>query len=84
MMNRKSILISSVLLLAFGANADEEQVASGVYSWDDLEIETSETRKRRNVFKGSTDTLEYLQVHASTVEPGMAAHAAHSHARPLL
>jgi len=76
---RKSILISFVLLLAFGANANEERIASSVHTWDDLEIETSGTNKRRHVLEGSTDTLEYLQVHASTVEPGMAVHGAHTH-----
>jgi (S)-ureidoglycine aminohydrolase len=75
----KSILFSSVLLLAFGAQAEDEQVSSAVYAWEDLDIEKSETGERRHLFKGYTDAFEYLQVHSNTVEPGMAVHGAHSH-----
>jgi quercetin dioxygenase-like cupin family protein len=56
-----------------------EQIPSAVYAWDDLEVEKRETGERRHVFKGSTEAFEYLQVHASTVEPETAAHAAHTH-----
>jgi quercetin dioxygenase-like cupin family protein len=56
-----------------------ERLPSAVYAWDDLDVETRETGERRQVFKGSTDAFEYLQVHASTVEPGTAVHAAHTH-----
>jgi len=56
-----------------------ERLPSAVYLWDELEAETSATGERRQVFKGSTDTLEYLQVHASTVDPGSAIHGAHTH-----
>jgi len=55
------------------------QLSSTVYHWNDLEVETRESGERRAVFKGPTDAFEYLQVHASTVEPGTAVHAAHTH-----
>lgn len=74
-----SISLSSVLILACGAAAAEERVASAVYEWDELEVETSEAGEWRHIFKGSTDAFEYLQVHASTVPPGKAVHGAHTH-----
>lgn len=77
---KKPLLISSLLCLAaFSARAEDERVDSTVYEWDDLEVERSETRERRHILKGYTDAFEYLQVHSSTVEPGMAAHGAHTH-----
>jgi quercetin dioxygenase-like cupin family protein len=57
----------------------QEQLESAVYAWDELDVEKRETGERRHVFKGSTEGFEYLQVHASTVEPGTAVHAAHTH-----
>ena len=66
-------------LLALSVRAEDEPVESTVYDWESLEVEKSETRERRHILKGYTNAFEYLQVHSSTVEPGMAAHGAHTH-----
>ena len=79
MMSKMSILTLFILFLASSSHAENERIASSVYAWDDVEIETSETHRRRHILKGSTDTLKYLQVYSSTVEPGMAVHIAHTH-----
>ena len=79
MMSRTSILTLFLLFLASSSHAENERIASAVYAWDHLEAERSETQERRHVFNGYTHAFEYLQVHASTVEPGMAAHTAHTH-----
>jgi (S)-ureidoglycine aminohydrolase len=75
----KHLFIPVALLLACNAQAGDPRVESAVYAWDDLEVEQGDSRERRHVFKGSTEGFEYFQVHASTVPPGQAAHAAHSH-----
>ena len=79
MMSKMIILTLFILFLASSSHAENERIASAVYAWDHLEVERSETRERRHVFNGTTHAFEYLQVHASTVEPGMAAHTAHTH-----
>lgn len=73
------LLSSFIFIAALGFRAEDERVESKVYEWKDLEVEKSETRERRHIFKGPTHGFEYLQVHSSTVEPGMAAHGAHTH-----
>jgi (S)-ureidoglycine aminohydrolase len=79
-MKISTILLSVVLLLpAFRVQAGDAQLESAVHAWNDLEIEKTKTGERRPVFKGSTEAFEYLQVHVSTVEPGTAVHAAHTH-----
>jgi quercetin dioxygenase-like cupin family protein len=78
-MINKSIFIPIFLFLAVNANADDGQLASAVYAWENLEAEVTETGERRQVFKGATSGFEYLQLHVSTVEPGTAVHTAHTH-----
>ncbi len=78
-MIKQSVFISVFLLLIPGAHADDERITSAVYAWEGFEVKTGKTSERRRVFKGYTDAFENLQVHASTVEPGSAVHAAHSH-----
>lgn len=76
---KKAILFLSILFLSVNGYADDDKIASKVYEWKDLKVEKTKTGERRHIFKGSTDTLEYLQIHASTVQPGMAMHGAHTH-----
>ncbi|NIP17073.1 MAG: cupin domain-containing protein [Xanthomonadales bacterium] len=78
-MTGKRIFFSLMLLAAAGVAADEHRIDSAVYAWDALEVERQGARERRSVFKGSTAGFEYFEVHASTVPPGAAAHAAHTH-----
>ena len=78
-MIKKSILVLFLLVLTLGARAEDVQITSAIYAWEDLEVEQGKTSERRHVFKGYTDAFENLQVHVSTVEPGSAVHAAHSH-----
>jgi len=78
-MIKKSFFILLFLLLSCSIHADDEWLDSNVYAWDELEVKTGKTATKRPVFNGSSKAFEYLQVHVSTVEPGTAVHAAHSH-----
>lgn len=78
-MIKRTVFTSILLLLAGSVQAGDDLVRSSVYAWDDLEVEKSKNGERRQVFKGPTTAFEYLQVHVSTVEPGTAMHAAHTH-----
>jgi len=51
-----------------------------VYAWSELEPKKEETRIIRQFMEGSTTALSQLVVHASTIEPGKAAHPPHVHA----
>jgi len=66
-------------ILLLKEQAQKERLTSAVYGWEDLDVEKSQTGERRHIFKGYTDAFEYLQVHASTVQPGSAVHGAHTH-----
>ena len=70
------------LLLMTGTTASVAQVkslGSGVFNWNDLKVEKSETNERRQILDGKTLDLEYFEIHTSTLEPGKAPHASHTH-----
>lgn len=69
-----------VLLLPSALIAQIDSLESNVYRWHDLQVEESAARERRQILKGSTTDLDYLELHATAVEPNNAPHASHSHA----
>ena len=60
-------------------NAAAPELKSGVYAWDSLPVEKTASSERRAVFDAATRTLERLETHVTTVNPGDASHAAHRH-----
>jgi len=78
-MMRHTILLLVVLAYqtAFGQGST---VISKVYPWSSLEVIKEETRDRRQIIDGSSAGLTSLEIHASTLEPGKAPHASHTHA----
>jgi (S)-ureidoglycine aminohydrolase len=61
------------------AAAQIDSLESNVYRWNNLQVEKSGTRERRQILKGNTTDLEYLDIHATTVAPKESPHASHSH-----
>jgi XRE family transcriptional regulator, regulator of sulfur utilization len=59
--------------------ADRAKLASGVYAWADLPVEKTASGERRAVFDSATATVDRLETHVTTVNPGTASHAAHRH-----
>lgn len=59
--------------------AAPKPLASGVFAWDQLPVEKTASGERRAVFDGATATVDRLETHVTTVNPGSASHAAHRH-----
>ena len=54
-------------------------LASGVYDWNAIPMQTTATGQRRQFLRGATATLDELAMHATTLNPGQQAHAPHRH-----
>ncbi|HTY86613.1 MAG TPA: cupin domain-containing protein [Candidatus Acidoferrum sp.] len=52
---------------------------SAVFPWADFKAEPTKTGSRRECFDAPTATLERLECHVTTLNPGEAPHAAHQH-----
>ena len=68
-----------IMVFGIPAMAPINSMESQVYRWHDLQVEKSETREGRQILKGSTTDLEYLEIHATTLAPRQSPHASHSH-----
>jgi uncharacterized cupin superfamily protein len=51
-----------------------------VSHWDSLATTLEESRARKEIMEGSTTSLSAFEVHASSIQPGKAPHAPHTHA----
>jgi quercetin dioxygenase-like cupin family protein len=85
-MNRREVAILLLgMLSGIGVTVVAQQSAaapltSRVYAWETLPAEKTASGERRAVFDGFTSTVDRLETHVTTVEPGKASHAAHKHA----
>jgi (S)-ureidoglycine aminohydrolase len=57
-----------------------DTLTARVCRWNDLGTKKDSSRDRKEILDGSTPDLAQLEIHASTLEPGMAPHPPHSHA----
>ena len=73
-------IISLMLYAQLLMGQKTDSLLPTVYYWNKLEAVKEDTRIRRQVLEGSTTSLSYFVVHSSTLEPGKAPHAPHTHA----
>lgn len=50
-----------------------------VFSWDEMKATKTATGEVRSLCKGPTATLDPLEMHVTTLNPGLASHAPHRH-----
>lgn len=86
----KLLLFSPILLIAAlppavaqppasSPPAARAQLASGVVNWDTLTAVQTKVGERRAVFDAPTATLDNLECHVTTVNPGESPHPSHHH-----
>jgi quercetin dioxygenase-like cupin family protein len=54
-------------------------MGSQVFDWTTLSVSATKVGARRDVVRAPTATLDELEMHITTLNPGAAAHAPHSH-----
>ena len=74
-------LIASATTVAGMAamSARTEIFGSRVFDWNDLQVETTKTGSSRKVVQQPTATLDELEIHITTLNPGETPHAPHKH-----
>ena len=81
---RKDIVVATVSILATAAvvalaQSTLKPTPSCVFDWNNLKPVITQVGERRQVFDMPTATLDRLECHITTVDPGKAPHAAHRH-----
>ena len=74
-------VIASVFTLTAVAltSARADVLSSRVFDWNDLKVETTKTGSTRKVVQQPTATLDELEIHVTTLNPGETPHAPHKH-----
>lgn len=67
-------------LEALAATTDDQHVLGPtVFNWSDMTPKKTATGEVRSLYKGPTATLDQLEMHVSTLNPGMESHPPHRH-----
>jgi quercetin dioxygenase-like cupin family protein len=83
MLTRRDVIVS-VLTAGFcavvvAAQSKKQVMGSAVFDWNAVEAKSTKAGQRRDFFQSPTATLDELQCHVTTVDPGIASHAPHQH-----
>src|SRR6266436_5244286 len=83
-MTRRDLLVAliaaSVTLTGVAAMQPKPAVlGSQVFDWKDMIAKPNATGEVRTVVRAPTVTLEELEIHITTLKPGLASHAPHQH-----
>ncbi len=86
-MNTRRCCISIVTVIATAAGVfswaqdskPKEVMGSSVFDWTQLVIKKSAKGESRKVLQAPTATLDELEIHVTTLNPGEMAHPAHQH-----
>lgn len=83
MITRRDLMVALPALAALGgtlAAADDKAVmGSRVFDWDSIPVKSTSYGSVRSFFSSPTATLENLELHVTTLNPGQSPHQPHRH-----
>lgn len=68
------------VLMQLNAAAQQDTLPARVYHIADIAVSKDSSRDRLQIIDAPTSVLQHMDVHLTTLEPGMAAHPPHTHA----
>jgi quercetin dioxygenase-like cupin family protein len=73
-------LVAIIVTLCLVAVAEKAPVQhSTVFDWNSFVAKPTDVGSVRSVFRGATPTLEELEIHVTTLNPGQTSHLPHTH-----
>jgi quercetin dioxygenase-like cupin family protein len=83
MITRRDIFVALIAIAgtagAFAIAGQAPVMGSAVFDWNAIAAKPTEVGSVRFFFKARTATLDELEVHVTTLEPGKASHPPHRH-----
>ena len=85
MITRRNLVVSvvavcaTVAVVALADSVITPVLKSSVFEWDKLKAESKPSGARRQVFDSRTATLDQLECHVTTLNPGQSPHPGHHH-----
>ncbi|MBI4625813.1 MAG: cupin domain-containing protein [Verrucomicrobia bacterium] len=77
--NLKTAATASAPAQSAAESAPPDKLRSNVFDWERLTVKATKTGERRDVLNSPTVTCTNLECHVTTLNPGLAPHAAHRH-----
>lgn len=75
-----ALTASALTMTAMAAvSARADVLGSRVFDWNDVKVEQTKTGSTRKVVQQPTATLDELEIHITTLNPGETPHAPHKH-----
>ena len=84
MLSRRDLAVAAItvgltLAVVKMASSETPVMKSTAVDWNNMEIRQTKFGSQRQVFRAPTPTLDELECHITTLNPGEAPHAAHKH-----
>jgi len=73
------ITMSATLCAVAAVDAVKPVIGESVYDWNSLKVQKTAVGEVRSIVKGPTATLDELEMHVTTLNPGTASHPPHKH-----
>jgi XRE family transcriptional regulator, regulator of sulfur utilization len=78
------LTVAGTLAVASAAQQTPEVMHSRVFDWNTMTAKANDYGSSRAVVRAPTPTLEELEMHITTLNPGQTSHAPHQHANEEL
>ena len=84
-LSRRDLVVASVataltLCVSVLPQSKPTTLKSSVFDWNNITMAKTEKGGLRNFFDTRTETLDQLEVHVTTLNPGVTSHVPHQHA----
>ena len=84
MVTTRELLIASLaagttMCMTAGIWAAAPVLSSSIFDWNSMTVEKTVVGARRTLFRAPTATLDELECHITTLNPGQTSHAPHRH-----
>jgi XRE family transcriptional regulator, regulator of sulfur utilization len=71
--------LAATLCAVAAVDAARPVIGESVYDWNSLKVQKTPIGETRAIVRGPTATLDELEMHATTLNPGQASHPPHKH-----
>jgi quercetin dioxygenase-like cupin family protein len=73
------VAVSAALGVAAVAEQRPPVLQNTVFDWESMPVKPTSAGSTRQIFRGPTATLDELEMHVTTLNPGLASHEPHRH-----
>ncbi|WP_298733400.1 cupin domain-containing protein [uncultured Chitinophaga sp.] len=74
-----TVLVMCIPIAIIAHRHTEPPLSSAIYDWNEIKATPTKTGERRQFLQAPTPTLDELELHVTTLNPGEAPHPPHRH-----